>query len=148
MSEHIKKQLVIMTRQTKELAAIYHNVASRSGISDNEFWIWYAILNLGGEYSQQDICDIWSLPKQTVNSIVSNLIKKDYAFLEAVPGGRNRKVIRLTEAGIDFGKKIVQPTFEAEQRSLGHLSEQERQTFISTLGKFIDLLQEELNEEA
>ncbi len=76
MNEPIKKQQGILNQQEKELAAIYHSAAIRYGISDSELWVWYALLVWGGEYSQQDICDIWSLPKQTVNSVIANLTKK------------------------------------------------------------------------
>lgn len=92
MSEHIKGQLEKMNQQVKELASVYHAVASESGISDNEFWVWYALLILNGEYSQQDICDMWSFPKQTVNSIISNLVKKGFLVLENVPAQKTGKL--------------------------------------------------------
>lgn len=147
MNEYIKKQLETLNQQVKELAAIYHDAASKSGISDNEFWVWYALLILGGEYSQQDICDTWSLPKQTINSIISNLSKKGYIFLEAAPGTRNRKIIRLSEDGKKYGENIVMGIYQAEQQSLEKMSEQERQTCIALLGNYINLLKNELNKE-
>lgn len=52
-----------------------------------------------GEHSQQDICSMWSLPKQTVNTIITHMVQKGFASLEVVPGTRNRKTIHLTEAG-------------------------------------------------
>lgn len=146
MSESIKKQLEIMNQQVKELAAIYHNEASSHGISDNEFWVWYALLVLDSEYSQQDICDMWVLPKQTVNSVVTNLTKKGFVTLEQVPGTRNRKIIRLTEAGQAYGEAIVTDIYQAEQRTLEKMSEQERQLVIALTSRYISLLKEELNE--
>lgn len=146
MNQHIKKQLEILNQQVKELIGIYHQAAVKSGISDNEFWVWYTLLVLDKEYSQQDICDIWSLPKQTVNSVVSNLTKKGYVFLEVVPGTRNRKIIRLTESGRAFGENIVTLIYKAEERTIEKMSEEERQTCISLLGKYIGFLREELNE--
>lgn len=144
MSEHIKGQLEKMNQQVKELAAIYHSVASKSGISDNEFWVWYALLILDGEYSQQDICDMWSLPKQTVNSIITNLSKKGYLFLEAIPGTRNRKVIRMTEEGRKYGESVVMKIYLAEQNSLEKMSEEEREMCITLIGKYIALLKDEV----
>lgn len=113
MSEHINKHIEILNQQLKELTAVYHHAANKFGISDSEFWVWYALLILGGEYFQQDICDMWSLPKQTVNSVVANLTKKGFIFLETVPGTRNRKIIRLTEAGRNYGENAVKYTYEA-----------------------------------
>lgn len=142
----MKAQIEIMNQQAKELAAVYHTVASKSGISDNEFWTWYALLILGGEYSQQDICDLWSMPKQTVNSVISNLSKKGYIVLETVPGTRNRKVIRVTEEGKKYGENIVMEIWEAEQRALSRLTEEERQLYITLMGKFINIFKEEVYE--
>jgi DNA-binding MarR family transcriptional regulator len=68
------------------------------------------------EYSQQDICNAWSLSKQTVNSIVSNMVKKGYVYLEMVPGSKNRKIICLTEEGRKFGEKVIYPLVFAEQK--------------------------------
>lgn len=55
-------------------------------MSENELWIWYTLIAMQDEYSQQDICNAWSLSKQTVNSIVLNMIKKGYVYLKMVPG--------------------------------------------------------------
>lgn len=144
MEEQLKQQLETINQQIKELTGIYHQAAAGLGISDNEFWVWYTLLVMGEEYSQQDICDLWSLPKQTVNSVVLNLVKKGYVTLEVVPGTRNRKLLHLTEAGNAYGKTVVQPVFEAECRTVSRLSEQERQLGISLFGKYINYLKEEL----
>lgn len=145
--ENIERQLSILNRQMKELAYVYHIVAGRSGISDNEFWVWYALLVFEGELSQQDICDSWSLPKQTVNSIIGNLVKNGFVFLEAAPGFRNRKNIRLSERGRKYGESIVRRVYEAEHNTLRKMTDQERQDFIGLFEKYITLLKEEIHEE-
>jgi len=147
MDDQIKKQQGILNQHEKELTAIYRSAAIKSGISDSELWVWYALLVLGGEYSQQNICYLWSLPKQTVNSVIANLTKKGYVFLETVPGTRNRKIIRLTEAGKEFGENRVLHIYEAEQRAIEKMPEQELKTFIALMGKYITLLREEINKE-
>lgn len=143
MEEKIRKQLEVMNQQIKELASIYHSAASRYGISDNEFWVWYALLVLKGKCSQQDICDMWSLPKQTVNSVVMNLVKKEFVRLISLPGTRNRKMIHITDAGREYGEKIVTKICDAEQRSFERLSIEERHVCINLLGKYLGLLKEE-----
>lgn len=143
MNGQIKRQLALLNQQEKELAAIYHYAAAKFGLSVSEFWILYALLALEGEYSQQDICDMWSFPKQTVNSVIANLRKKDYVFLETVPGTRNRKIIRLTELGKEFGARTVMRVYEAEQRSITRMSDQERQACIALLGNYTALLRDE-----
>ena len=148
MKEKTKQHLEVLNQQIKELAGIYHQAATGLGISDNEFWVWYTLLVMGEEYSQQDICETWSLPKQTVNSIVANMVKKEFIKLEVIPGTRNRKLLRLTDIGKSYGEAIVRPIFEAEYRTIVRLSEQERQVCISLMGKYIRYLKEELHESA
>lgn len=146
MGRHTKEQLEILNQQVKELTGIYHRVAAGSGVSDNEYWVWYTLLTFGEEYSQQDICSLWSLPKQTVNSVVAGLGRRGFAFLEVVPGTRNRKIIRLTDAGRAFGAQMISSICEAEERTMERLSEEERKSCITLLGKYVHFLKEELNE--
>lgn len=146
MNEDIKKQLETFNQQMKDLTAIYRRAASQRGVSDNEFWVWYTLLVLGGEYSQQDICEMWSLPKQTINSVIAQLRQKGFLSLEVVPGTRNRKIIRLSESGEAFGKKIVTRIYEAEQRTLAKLTAQEREQCVALMGKYVAAFKEELNE--
>lgn len=142
MYQDVKKTLEILNQQIKELTAIYHQAAGKYGISDNEFWIWYALLLVDGEQSQQSICEMWSLPKQTVNSVVSGMIKRGHIFLEIIPGTRNKKVIRLTEAGKEYGDNIISRVYGAEQRAVEGLSLQERQACARLLEKYTTLLRE------
>lgn len=142
MKTVIKNQLKTINRQIKEMTSVYRGAASLYGISDNEFWVWYALLTYEGECSQQDICDMWFLPKQTVNSIISNLSKKGYLSLETTEGMKKRKVIRLSEAGKQYGERIVNHLYDAEQCALEQLSDKERETCIAILEKYIKFLQE------
>lgn len=144
MQQESKKLFEIFNQQFKELTAIYHRAASQHDISDNEFWVWYALFALDGEQSQQSICEMWSLPKQTVNSVVSGMIKKELVYLETIPGTRNKKVIRLTEAGQKFGEKVILNVYEAEQRAIGQISPQQLQLCTELLAKYISLLDEEI----
>ena len=59
MSNSVKEQIEIINQQLKELAGIYQDAVGVSDISVNEFWIWYALVVMGCEYSQHDICNSW-----------------------------------------------------------------------------------------
>lgn len=140
------KELEMINQQLKELAGIYRTAISRSGISENEFWIWYSLVVMDGEFSQQDICATWTFSKQTVNTIINHMVQKGFTQLEVVSGTRNKKLIRLTEAGRKYGESIVLPIVTAEQRAFGNLSEADRTAFARSLGNYIALIRGELNE--
>ncbi len=145
MHEDIKKQLETFNQQVKDLTGIYRHAASQCGVSENEFWVWYTLLMSEDEYSQQDICEMWSLPKQTINSVITHLREKGFLSLEVVPGTRNRKIIRLSERGKDFGEKIVTRIYEAEQRTLAKLTVHEREQCVVLMEKYVSTFREELN---
>lgn len=144
MARNAREQLEVINQQIKELAGVYRGAVSRCGISENEFWIWYTLIIMEGEHSQQDICGIWSLSKQTVNTIMTHMVRKGLAFLEAAPGTRNRKIIRLTEDGKRYGEGIVRPVFEAESRAFERMPAQDWIACTAAFGRYIHFLKEEL----
>lgn len=146
MNYEAQEQLEVINQQIKELVGIYRDAVSRSGISENEFWIWYTLIVMDGEYSQQDICSMWSLPKQTINTITMRMVQKGLVTLEVVPGTRNRKNICLTGAGRAYGENIVLPISQAEQRTFDRLPAEDRAACTAALGRYISILREEINE--
>ena len=146
MDNNRKEELEMVVQQLQGLASTYRDAVGHIGISENEFWIWYTLVLTDREYSQRDICEAWSLSKQTVNTIVSHMVQKGYANLEVVPGTRNRKIIRLTEAGKDYGESIVVPVSNAGQRAIDRLSPEEFIAGSSALRKFITILKEEMTD--
>lgn len=146
MDEQVKKQIDIINQHIKELNSLYHIAAVKSGVSDGEICIWSMLLTTDREYSQQDLCELLFLPKQTVNSIISGLIKKGYISLEHVPGTRNRKVIRLTDEGRNYGAKNIMWIFKAEQHAMEDTDPHEISALTSMLEKYINKLKKELNE--
>lgn len=141
-----KEQLEMLNKQIKELAGIYKNAVSNLGISENEFWIWYALITMEDDLSQQDICAMWSFSKQTVNTIISHMVENNYATLEVIPGTRNRKNIHLTVEGRAFGESIILPIATAEERALERIPMKERLACAAILKKYTKLLKEEINE--
>ena len=70
MNEEIKLQIRRMNQRIKELDSIYHTAANQIGVSDGEITVWSVLLTAEQSYSQQELCDLLSLPRQTVNSVL------------------------------------------------------------------------------
>ena len=138
-------QLQRLTRYLKELSGVYRTALSHYNIPENEFWIWYSLLLPDEELTQQDLCDIWSLPKQTVNSIVTRMVQKGYVSLAMIPGTRNRKAIHLTAEGRRFGESFVGPIAAAELRAYEKLPVKDRMALSGILTRFLDALRKELS---
>lgn len=146
MDRKTREQIDVINQRIKELNSLYHMAAVKSKISDGEVDIWSALLTTTEEYSQQDLCEILSLPKQTVNSLIAGMVKKGFVVLEHIPGTRNRKVIRLTEEGRSYGIEKVQWIFDAEQRAMEDTDAAEVQAYVSMLEKYIKKLRKEIEE--
>jgi DNA-binding MarR family transcriptional regulator len=144
MKKREEGQPEVLNRKIKGLAGLYHGVYSGAAVSDNEFWVWYTLVAMEGDHTQQDICAMWSLPKQTVNTAIAHMRLRRYAILEAVPRTRNRKIIRLTAEGRRFGEKVVEPIVRAEERALCRVEPEEMATVSRIFGKYINIIREEM----
>ena len=145
MDKKTRDQIDLINQKTKELNALYRLAAYKSNISDGEVNIWSVLLNCDEEYSQQDLVELLSLPKQTVNSLVTRMIQKEFVVLEHDPGTRNRKVIRLTDAGRHFGEQHVKWIFDAEQKAMEDTDPEEVMAYISMLEKYISRFRKEID---
>lgn len=134
-----------INKQIKELLGIYREAVKRLDISESEFWVWYTLVAMEGDFTQQDICALWSLPKQTVNTAIAHMRLRRYATLEAVPRTRNRKIIRLTAEGRKYGERLVGPISRAEQRALARVKPEELQLVNDAFGKYINSIREEMH---
>lgn len=148
MCQNDKERVELINRQIKELVGVYRDAVKGLDISDSEFWIWYTLVTSDAEYTQQDICSMWSYPKQTVNTVITHMRRKKYAYLEAIPRSRNQKVIRLTETGRAYGEKLILPITQAEEKTMGKISLEEVMLVTNFLEKYIGMLRGEFNETA
>lgn len=113
----IQEQLQTLNKLYKESDHIYSNLASRLGMTNSTFWILYAISHSEEPLTQNDLCNNYFFPVQTVNSTVTNLLKKGLAKLEFIPGTRNRKKIILTDKGKEYIDETINKADEIEKNA-------------------------------
>lgn len=146
MEQKQKFQGTIINSQIRELIRVYSDSIKNLDISNNEFLVWYTLIALEGNYTQQDICSIWSLPKQTVNTIIMRLCIKKYIYLESLLGNRNMKIIRLTKTGNDYGSKLIAPFIEIEKKAFDDIPLEKLAIASEVLEKYLKNIQKELIE--
>ena len=147
MKEHNKEEqpymsekLVIFNRIYKEYNEIYHDAATRLGLSNSEFDTLYAICELGDGCKQSDICRTTFIPKQTVNSAIRVLEKKDYLTLAS---GKGRSMhIYLTEQGLQLVRRTIFPMVEIENEAFPKLTEKEYKTILHFHAQYLAALRE------
>ncbi|GFI62374.1 hypothetical protein IMSAG049_01556 [Clostridiales bacterium] len=126
----------------KELDYLYHEVALKAGISDSVHLVLYTICENNGSCMQKDICEAYSISKQTINSAVRKLEKEGYIVLKST-GGRD-KFISLTELGEKLAEKVVVPVMEMEVNAIKELSADEMEQLLKLSRKFVDSFRKHL----
>lgn len=71
----------------KMIDDVYHEIALSMHLTDSAFLILYCLLELGDGCSQKDICKLYSISKQTVNSSVKSLENKGVLIRKAASEG-------------------------------------------------------------
>lgn len=136
----ICNQLEEFNKIIKETDATYSRLAKRSGLSDCSFWIMYSIRETDRHITQRELCEHWTMSKQTINSALKVLESKGYITLNYSDEDKRSKYIILTEKGEEFARENVDIVFEMEKMVFEKLSEQERAFMLSASRKFQKLL--------
>lgn len=122
----------------REMDEFYHKVAVNCGLSDSAFWILYAICESGEENTQKDICNMFSVSKQTIHSAIRKLEQDGFLYLKA---GKGRdKHIYLTEKGARFVEEHIEPIIYIENGALMKLGEEKSRQMLSATEQYANLL--------
>lgn len=144
MQDKVNELLKGFNKIDKELDELYHGVASKIGISDSAFCIFYALYDLGDGCLQKDICYESFANKQTINSSIRKLEKDGYIYLKQ---GRGRDMhIFLTETGKRFVDHYIIPVIQKENEAFTALLPEEQSELLRLANIYIDHLRAKLNE--
>lgn len=140
MNEQLRRQLQALNRLYKESEHIYSRLAFKLGLSETSFWILYAISHADEPMTQNDLCNDFFFPVQTINSAIKSLWKKGLLKLQFIPGTRNRKAILLTEEGTAFVEQTINQADEIEKNAILRFTEEEREQYLSLFRRHIEYL--------
>ena len=76
MSDILERQLKEYYGFWNQTNALYTRWAKDHGMTCDALFVLYAIYSGGGNCRQKEICREWSMPKQTVSSILKNFEEK------------------------------------------------------------------------
>lgn len=110
--------LEITNRQFNEYNALYHAAAQRCGLSDAAFWTLYALVTSCEPLTQNRIAMDWGIPKQTLNSAVTAMVKKGLVEICPGKGAHSGKIVTLTDEGRALAERTVVPVIAAEEKAI------------------------------
>lgn len=123
----------------KMIDDIYHEIARSMHLTDSAFIILYCLLELGDGCSQKDICKLYSISKQTINSSVKSL--EDKGFLIRKSGTGRDIHLYFTEFGKKFANEHIGPVFDMENATFVCMEPSECEQLISLTKKYVQILQ-------
>ena len=97
-----------------KIDSVYDVLAKKVDIPPTLLWILYA-LNDGKKHSQRDICENWSLPKSTVNTIIKELEEKKLVILIQIKGKRREMFVELTKKGCMYASEKLESVYLFEK---------------------------------
>ncbi len=98
-----------------QIDGVYENYGRNCKISPPTLlWILYS-LNDGKEHSQKQICNDWSIPRSTANTIIKELEDKGYIYLSQIKGKRRELNISLTKDGEEYANKLLKDLYSREK---------------------------------
>lgn len=146
MKQSIADALAAFNQLYKEMDEIYHLYAKKHGISDAALWLMYSLCESRTGFTQKELCSAWHYPRQTINSALKGLEKRELIALKPVAGNLKNKQVVLTEKGKELAKQVIEPLVLAEQRTFEGMQEEERRALLSLTQQYVSLLQREMNE--
>lgn len=124
----------------KMIDDIYHEITLSLHLTDSAFIILYCLLELGDGCSQKDICKLYSISKQTINSSVKSL--EDKGFLIRKPGVGRDIHLYFTEFGKKFADEHIGPVIDMENETFACMKPSECEQLLSLTRKYVQILQE------
>lgn len=102
--------------------AAYELYARRFALTAKELFVLDILWFTPDGCLQSEISERLSATKQTVSAIVKKFWKLGYLSLTESETDRRNKIIRLTEAGVGYAKKIIPPAANAEIDAMAELN--------------------------
>lgn len=104
--DDLKEQIDRYYQLSCSTTHLYESWAKQRGITYKYVLTICTLLSNQEHCTQKMICEQWGLPKQTVNTILKDLKRKEYVTFIDLPSDRRNKVISLTDSGREYANKI------------------------------------------
>lgn len=137
------KSIKAITSAVDRTDYLYEKWAKKQGVNNYVSRIMY-MLYLSGVNRQKEMVENYGMPKQIVNTVITELQKKGYIILIPDENDKRSKIIKLTQEGINYANKIVTPLLDCEIRVLKKMGTQRVEMLIDTMNQYADLLETEM----
>lgn len=122
-------------RQAREIDQLFHQFAMQVQLSDSEFLVLYTLLEEKEGCLQKDICEMYSIKKQTIHSTIKKLERENVIYLKQVNRGKG---IYLTDKGKRLIDEKIKPIAIKENDIFEQMDSKERSELIRITEKYLE----------
>ena len=142
---NLKETSRIIDQNWSEMNITYEKFAKTFNLSHTSMTILDTIQNKQ-PLTQKDICSTLFLPKQTVNVIINDFLKKGYLTLKECKKDKRNKEILFTKEGQIFASKVLNSLNEVESKTLKCIPEGHLDICLETIIKYRENLEKFIND--
>lgn len=88
--------------------------------------------------TQRILCERTFLPKQTLNTIITNFYRKGIIELREIPDDRRSKTIHLTKLGEELVNSVIPQLREAERVAMNKLTPDQQKALLNGMKIYCD----------
>lgn len=140
------KRIATLATLLQQMNATYELYAKKVDLS----YTGLQILNLISQLdncTQKQLCDHTLLPKQTINTAISNFIKKDLIYLEIRADDRRSKAIYFTAKGKTLIDKVIPKIRQAESVAIESLATDQQTALLVGLDQYCSFFKATIQQE-
>ena len=126
--------------------AAYELYARKHGLTAKELFVLDIIWFAPDGCLQSDISERLSATKQTVSAIIKKFWKQGYISLTESESDRRNKIVRFTEAGMEYVRKIIPPAANAEIDAMAELDGKDIEELVRITTLFSDWMAKKFSE--
>ncbi len=144
MERNVKKEILRNNKQFSKMNALYHRLSQKFEISNSESEILYYLVSSEKDVPIQEIIYFTCSPKQTVNSALRNMEKKEWITLKKIDS--KSKLVCLTEKGKKQAETTVEKILAIEEQIFYSFEQEKVEEYLQFTNEFSHKLEDKLKE--
>lgn len=144
MERNVKNEILRNNKQFSKMNALYHRLSQKFGIANSESEILYYLVSSEKDVPIQEIIYFTCSPKQTVNSALRNMEKKEWIKLKKIDS--KSKLVCLTEKGKKQAEITVEKILAIEEQIFLSFKQEKVEEYLYFTKEFTDKLEDKLME--
>lgn len=121
---------------------VYHRIASKPGVTENEPWVYYELLSDDGSILQRELYERRGLTKQTVTPLLQKM-EKAGSIEQKTGKNRRTKEVHLAESGRQLANETAGWLMQSENAAPGALGQQKRAGRLTGLREYTEELKKQ-----